>query len=186
MSKQRMLILTALAALALVGGVTRAADPEPAVAPAAVDPALARNLYDVKVATDDQGRPVVSLVGDGRFDYTSLVLENPNRLVVDLTGVTSRLEAHQRSVGREGVSRVRAGQYRNDPAPVCRVVFDLDRTVPYHIERGDRELTIRFGATGSDARAPSAMSDTPTVDEASAQAPGPPSDAATPTLRFTV
>jgi type IV pilus assembly protein PilQ len=98
------------------------------------------------VDRDGNGRPVVTLTGSGPMAYTTLELENPQRLVIDLKSTVSRLDHNQVSVDQGGVLRVRAGQFRRSPEPVSRVVFDLDGPVPYQIEADGDALKIAFGA----------------------------------------
>ena len=150
MSKHRIYVLAALVALAGVSWVPGATEPTTAVEPSwpetfQFDPAEQGDLLDVVVAADDEGRPVVSLVGDRGLQYDVFVLENPPRLVVDLPGVISRLDDHHYTVGEAGVTRVRAGQYRQEPYPVARVVFDLETPVPYHIDTSGDRVTLSFG-----------------------------------------
>ncbi len=150
MSKHGMLILAAVAALLLATGPSVAADGAEALA-AAADQGGARNLKAVEVSTDPGGHPVVTLSADGALTYESQLLEQPSRLVLDLPGVVSRLSTRQIPVGKGGVNRVRAAQYRSEPTPVSRVVFDLEENVPYRIEREGSNLVVAFetGAPGT-------------------------------------
>ena len=152
MSKHGMLILAALAALLLAAGPSVAGDGVDALA-AAADQGGAKTLKAVEVSTDSGGHHVVTLSGDGALTYESQVLEQPSRLVLDLPGVVSRLATRQIPVGKGGVNRVRAAQYRGDPDPVSRVVFDLDENVPYRIERQGSNLVVAFdtGMSGTPA-----------------------------------
>jgi type IV pilus assembly protein PilQ len=169
MSKYGKLCLAALTALVLASSVyqARAAEPEvgsePPSAHAAVpnSTAASSELRSVNVARDGSGGPVVTLTGSGPLAYTTLDLENPQRLVIDLKGTVSRLEQNQVPVARGGVLRVRAGQFRRSPDPVCRVVVDLDGPVPYKIENSADGLTIAFGAGTQPAPADVASSEAP-------------------------
>ena len=92
MSKYGKLCLAALTALVLASSVyqARAAEPgvgsEPPSAQAAVpnSTAASSELRSVNVARDGSGGPVVTLTGSGPLAYTTLDLENPQRLVIDL------------------------------------------------------------------------------------------------------
>jgi len=170
MSKHGVLILAAWAALSLVAGTAVAGDG--VSGPGAVaDPAGARNLKAVEVSTDTGGNPVVTLSGDGPLAYEPQLVERPTRLVLDLPGVISRLTTRQIPVGKGGVVRVRTAQYRADPEPVSRVVFDLDQTVPYTISREGSNLVVTFGglATPVAAAAP-ALADSRPADPPAALA----------------
>ncbi|HEX4825190.1 MAG TPA: type IV pilus secretin PilQ [Candidatus Polarisedimenticolaceae bacterium] len=152
MSKYGKLSLVALTALLLAGSAfqARTAEPtagseSPALTPPAT-PAAAAELRTVSVEHDASGRPVVTLSGSGPMAYETLELTNPQRLVVDLKGTVSHVDKSQVPIDDGGVLRVRAGQFRRSPEPVSRVVVDLDRPVPYHIEQAGNDLKIAFGA----------------------------------------
>lgn len=178
MSKHGRLFLAALAAIALASLGPGADDPVraedttgAAVSAGAAEGAAARNLRDLRVARDESGKPVVTLRGDGPFQYRSEVLDNPSRLVLDLDGVISRLDTHQFAVGEGGVVRVRAGQYRTRPEPVSRVVFDLERALAYEISREGANLVVRFtGDAPGEEQAQQASRET-APEPAVAQAP---------------
>ncbi len=121
------------------------------------------NLLDVHVDGGSTGQPAVTLATDGQVTWESFRLEDPDRLVLDLQGVVSHLEDHSYTVGAAGVIRVRAGQYRAEPNPVSRIVFDLEYPVNHEVVRNeDGSLTVLFGP---------AM----TPEQAAAWPPGPPS-----------
>jgi type IV pilus assembly protein PilQ len=152
MRKQRELILAALVMLVLVAGAPQVVMRAAEESPVAVDtgqqapiPESRGELLEVTVTADVRGAPTVTLAGHGELDFESFVLEDPPRLVLDLHDVTSRLEEHHFMVGEGGVIRVRAGQYRRDPRLISRVVFDLERKVPYRIEPAEGELVVSFG-----------------------------------------
>jgi type IV pilus assembly protein PilQ len=167
MSKKGMFFLAAVAALGVAAGAPRtAAGVSPGTDTAMSAPG---DLRDVIVSSDRDGHTVVTLAADGRLAYESQVLENPQRLVVDLKGAVSRLQTRQIEVGKGGVSRVRAGQYRTEPEPVSRVVFDLEKEVPYRIEETAKSLVVTFGA---DAPAPAAKA-IPVAVASPAEAPKP-------------
>ena len=154
MSKYGKLSLAAPIALVLAGSAFQARTAEPAApsatapAQAAVSPAApaSSELRHVGIASDGAGRPVVTLSGSGPLAYTTLELENPQRLVIDLSRTVSRLDRGQVSFDQGGVLRVRAGQFRRSPEPVSRVVVDLDGPHAYNIESTANGLTIAFGA----------------------------------------
>jgi len=155
MSKYGKLGLAALTAVVLASSAFqgRAAEPGPAAAPS--------ELRSVSVDHDGNGRPVVTLAGSGPMAYTTLELENPQRLVIDLKDTVSRLDRNQVSVDQGGVLRVRSGQFRRSPEPVSRVVVDLDGPVPYQIEAEGGDLKIAFGPVPGPAPAEIASSAAP-------------------------
>jgi type IV pilus assembly protein PilQ len=112
----------------------------------------ARSLERVDV-TGSGSSAIVSLLGDGALTVTDFALENPPRIVLDVTGV--KAEVHQRIVAGAGpVLRARISQYRTTPDRVARVVIDLDRTRPYRTEKDGERLLIRLGESAPIAAAP--------------------------------
>ena len=89
----------------------------------AVEPALdagpASTLTAVE-ATDTGEGVLIHLVADGMLDAQSFTLEDPARLVVDLPGVESEVEAGPIEVGSSHTERVRIGQHPDH----VRVVID--------------------------------------------------------------
>ena len=167
MSKYRKLGLAALIAVVLASSAFqgRADETDAAAAPS--------ELRSVSVNHDDSGSPVVTLAGSGPMAYTTLELENPQRLVIDLKDTVSRLDRNQVSVDQRGVLRVRAGQFRRSPAPVSRVVVDLDGPVTYRIETEGSDLKIAFGPTSGPSL----------VEIASSAASAPPASSPLPQAR---
>lgn len=91
----------------------------------------------------------VRIAGDGEFAYSTFRLENPERFVIDLDGVFNASDRSTLPVGGQEVDRVRVSQFRTDPLPVSRVVFDLAVAAVPRIERTPGGLVVRFGAGDS-------------------------------------
>lgn len=128
-----------------------------------------------RVMVESTGEPtVVEVHGDGEFTYSTFLLQNPSRFVVDLVGVTNANDRGTIPVGSNSVDRVRVAQFKAQPDPVSRVVFDLKGNVRPSIERTPDALVIRFG-TGEGRMA----SGTPAPSRA-ASAPVPPPPRAEP------
>lgn len=166
--------------------------PAPAVAPAPVladvgtadRPAVAAapsgtpaNRLDGLELTADSA---IRIAGNGEFAYSTFRLENPERFVVDLEGVQNASDRGTLPVDSGAVVRVRVSQFRAQPSPVSRVVFDLSAPSAPAIERTATGLLVRFGASAAAVPAASA----PAVAAAPAPEPTPapaPAVAATPT-----
>ncbi|MEM1176859.1 MAG: type IV pilus secretin PilQ [Acidobacteriota bacterium] len=105
---------------------------------------IASQLYSVDILEADAGT-VVQVVGDGEFAFSSFRLENPERFVIDLTGVVNTGASATVPVGSANVEQIRIGQFKPRPEPVSRVVFDLqDGSVPTITRTGDG-LLVSFG-----------------------------------------
>ncbi len=153
-----------------------AAEPAPAVDPAPTAVAAASPMHTQAgtvdhpvVAPRPTGAPatrlegivelapgVVRIAGDGEFAYSTFRLENPERFVIDLDGVFNASDRGTVPMGGAAVDRVRVSQFRTDPVPVSRVVFDLSATQVPAIERTGSGLVVRFGERIADTPAPAA------------------------------
>jgi type IV pilus assembly protein PilQ len=148
----RALAAFGIAAVCLVLPATAADqaswDDRPPLEAVAASPAgvpAATKLVDWTVSVEDSGT-VVTLTGDGGLPYEVFTLSDPPRLVLDLPGVDSYLGTNRLEVDSSWVAQVRAGQYRNDPEPVARVVVDLLEAEPYEVAQSGNSLTLRVGS----------------------------------------
>ena len=69
-----------------------------------------RDLLDLRVGQAEPDGVEITLAAVGDATYETLVLDAPDRLVVDLHGVVSRLDQYKYEVDRDGVLRVRAAR----------------------------------------------------------------------------
>jgi type IV pilus assembly protein PilQ len=94
------------------------------------------------------GRADVIVNIRGAVEVRDFMLENPNRLVLDLVGAKlkgSSTGAYD-GVRRAGVLNLRYSQFEPN---VVRVVMDLDRTMDYHVERLADAIRVSFGTDES-------------------------------------
>jgi len=77
---------------------------------------------------------------DGNVTASHFTLENPNRIVLDLVGL-SPVSATQHTIDRGGVHRLRIGQF--DPNTV-RVVVDLTSQVDYQVDQANGSIRVSF------------------------------------------
>ena len=128
---------------------------EPVYAPPPLG-VTATRLEGVMLEDTTDGK-IVRVLGDGDFDYSTFVLENPRRFVVDLRGVVNTSPQSTVPVNDMRVERVRMAQFSPQPSPVARVVFDLvGDSIPL-LERGSDGLAVRFADPGAVSAAPVAM-----------------------------
>ena len=94
------------------------------------------------------GRADVVINVRGAVEVRDFMLENPNRLVLDVLGAKLKGSAANLydGVKRGGVVNVRYSQFDRD---VVRIVLELDRAVDYHLERGADLITVSFGTDQS-------------------------------------
>lgn len=129
---------------------------------------VASQLYAVDVASHGAGT-VVQLAGDGQFEYSTFRLENPERFVIDLSGVVHTASKATTPVGGQLVDQIRIGQFKPSPDPVARVVFDLQTTAVPSIQHTSEGLTVTFGGAPPAAATPTTLAqDVGAQDDSSA------------------
>jgi hypothetical protein len=103
-------------------GVLAAGTPEQPTTGGATS--TATRLAAVSIAGEATA-PRVIIAGDGQFAWSAFRLTGPDRLVVDLQGVTNA--THSGAIAGSGgaVERVRVAQFRPDPDAIARVVVDF-------------------------------------------------------------
>lgn len=82
----------------------------------------------------------------GAVQVTDRTLTDPSRIVLDIAGATLGAGMNRSAydgVKRAGVTNVRLSQYTPD---VVRVVMDVERLVPYRVERTDGAIRVSFGS----------------------------------------
>src|SRR2546426_8211238 len=135
-----------------VGGPTPA-DALRSVGAGAIPPS-ATTIVHVEVGRSGQ-QTTVRVEGSGRLTCQTERLNNPERLVLDCSGV--RLPLAQTSIpsALKPVWRVRLGQFRPD---VARVVIDLEHAAPFSLRSEGNTIAVAFPAA-----------DAPESDSAAAQ-----------------
>ncbi len=112
----------------------------------------ANRLVDVSVA--DPGGAVYDVVlrGDGGLGYQVFALTGPDRLVLDLPGVYAASAKPRVEVDREGLIRVRVGQYRDTPEAMTRVVLDMSAPLHWNVIQEGDTLRVHIGPETAVAR----------------------------------
>jgi type IV pilus assembly protein PilQ len=94
------------------------------------------------------GRADVIVNVRGAVEVRDFMLQNPNRLVLDIVG--AKLKGNSGNtydgVRRGGVMNLRYSQFAPN---VVRVVMDLDRAMDYHVERLADAIRVSFGSDES-------------------------------------
>jgi len=99
-----------------------------------------------KIETSGTGTSLeVQIAGDGAIAYKAFALDNPARLVIDLEGVKNKVAKSAMSVTDAPVQRIRVAQFKSDPAPVTRVVLDLNGKTEFAVTPSGDHLRVTFG-----------------------------------------
>ncbi|HET6437354.1 MAG TPA: type IV pilus secretin PilQ [Anaeromyxobacter sp.] len=152
---------------------------------ALVGPGLARSadanvIRSIDVSERD-GALELTVLGSRPPSYSVFKLQDPPRLVIDLSGADVSALPSPRTVGKAGVVSVVTAQYQDARSSVGRVIVTLDGTPQYEVlPRGDA-VVVRVGESlKAAAPAAAAASAVP-----SAPPPAAPSPAAEPALQKT-
>jgi type IV pilus assembly protein PilQ len=94
--------------------------------------------------TRDGEQLSVSVRADGKLRYQDFFLGNPDRLVVDFNGVSTR-PATPLEVNEPPVKRARLAQFSASAPKVARLVLDLSARSPYRIVEREDGVKIVFG-----------------------------------------
>lgn len=143
--KRVQMLATAVAGVLLIGAPSASAAPA-----ASTFGNEATATVTAVTVVPGAGRADVVLTFAGELEVSDFVLENPQRIVIDLRGARLNLRApvYDR-VARAGIRNVRLGQYDAD---VVRLVLDVDGPRQYEVTRHANE--VRVSVRGTDDFAP--------------------------------
>jgi len=99
-------------------------------------------VLDLEVVTSGEKTSTV-VKTDVAIDYTSFTLSNPQRLVIDLKGVSPEGLPPAKNINSSTVQQVRTGYYQRDP-DITRLVLDLKDGVQYvaYLSEDKKKLTV--------------------------------------------
>ncbi len=131
------------------------------LSPAAAVPSTAATVIS-NVRTDVQGANFRAFITtDGRASFKHFVLPNPDRIVLDITGVRSTVERNAIEINNGGISRIRVGQFRTADPKVVRIVFDVAKMGPYDIRQVGNNVVLTLGPEAGNASQMAAPAPTP-------------------------
>lgn len=115
-------------------------------APAATS--LATAISGVRTEASEGGVRAV-IATDGRAPFKHFVLTDPDRIVVDVTGVRAAVDRPSFEVNEGGISRIRVGQFRTADPRIVRIVFDVAKMGPYTVRQVGNDIVLTLGASGA-------------------------------------
>ena len=102
--------------------------------------APAKTVTDIEVQSQGEGVSIV-ITGDGELTYQAKRLDG-NRLVIDLMDVVNGSRQRKAiQVGHQLMRQIRIGSHQL-PQPKLRLVLDLERSVPYTVEKEGTQLRV--------------------------------------------
>mgnify|MGYP001575369353 CR=1 FL=1 len=99
----------------------------------------AKTVTAIDIQRQEEGLVVV-ITGDGDLSFQAMRLDG-NRLILDLPGVVNGTKRHAIPVGHQMVRQIRMGMHQL-PQPKLRLVLDLERAVPYTIDKSGSQLRV--------------------------------------------
>jgi hypothetical protein len=127
---------------------------------ASVVAAAAPVIAQVEVTREGQ-KAFVQVKGNNPLaNRRTMRLSNPDRVVLDFAGAHLAIPHSSIPAAFPPIRGVRAGQFRPD---VARVVIDLEREVPYHVQTLENSITVEFDVAASVASASTAPFLSPAV-----------------------
>ena len=105
----------------------------------------------------------ITVLGDGEFRYSSFVLDDPPRFVLDLHGVVNLSGLGVLPSGAPGLEGVRVAQFQSHPNPVSRVVLDLERPSQPTVQRLGAQLLIQLQGADSTTQFAESQGEAPQV-----------------------
>ncbi|MDI6756863.1 MAG: type IV pilus secretin PilQ, partial [Endomicrobiia bacterium] len=91
----------------------------------------------------DANSVVFKLSGPGKFK--AFKITNPQRLVIDFTGIEHNLKTKEIVVAdNQAVSRIRSGQFQNEPVKIARAVLDLKKDIGYELKVRGNDVVLSF------------------------------------------
>ena len=113
-------------------------------------------LSSVRIVPGENG-PVLSIVSTRPLTPKLQMIENPERLVIDLPGSTLGALRKKIPFRNEQIRSIRLDQYQSDPA-VTRIVVDLAAPVRYTWDAMGNRLNVRLRADNSASAKPETVS----------------------------
>lgn len=122
-----------------------AAETAPAAEAVAIEtPKMPATVLTAVNVSGGENAQLVTLVGDGNLEFRSFELSDPPRLVIDVVGVTNKVDGRKIPVKTETLDQIRVSQFSKTPEMVTRVVFDMHHYAPYHIDNNGSTVMVAF------------------------------------------
>lgn len=104
-----------------------------------ISPATAVSKVLVRKVENDV---IISILGDGKLSYKSFILDDPQRLIVDIKDTRNDISPSVITVDADQLQRIRTSQYKVEPEMVSRVVFDLNYLAKFQMVTENNTLKV--------------------------------------------
>lgn len=99
------------------------------------------NVTDISVDIS-MGFPVIKIMADNAFDYTSFALSGPERFVIDIQNAVVKTSFDSKEVKCGAITQVRIGQFSLTPSKVVRLVVDMESSRACKIVQSEDKKTL--------------------------------------------
>ena len=115
-------------------------------------PLTANNLENIEITKAGDSVLVKITTSDAAEYNAFLTEEKPERIVVDLAGVTNDFKTREfMSLACNTIASVRTSQFQVDPSLVARVVLDIGRSVGFNNYRSANSIYIKLPAVAGES-----------------------------------
>jgi len=126
------------------------------------------SILDVAVSPEG-GQLTVAVTTDRAIVPKEIILDNPPRLVLDFPNTENKVKFSKLPVLSASIKQIRVQQFQSSPAPIARIVCDLEKNYGSHEVNLDKsQIRLVFH---SETSSPLTATAGPTVKPAPGQAP---------------
>jgi type IV pilus secretin PilQ/predicted competence protein len=126
------------------------------------------SIVDISIAPEE-GQLIVAVTTDRAIVPKEIILDNPPRLVLDFPNTENKVKFSKLPVLSASVKQIRVQQFQSSPAPIARIVCDLEKNYGSHEINVDKsQIRLVFHRETS---SPLAATAGPTVKASRSQAP---------------
>ncbi|MBN1383447.1 MAG: type IV pilus secretin PilQ [Elusimicrobia bacterium] len=105
-------------------------------------------LKDITVKSDPT-KDVISISVNTKTKYNIFRISNPDRLVIDLNDCEHDASKKKNiSMNTQLISKIRSGQFKNDPVKIARTVVELKKSVDYSAKGTGTDITVTITKKG--------------------------------------
>ncbi|MFH1415725.1 MAG: AMIN domain-containing protein [Elusimicrobiota bacterium] len=120
---------------------------------------LLEELTDVRIVDDSANASRIILDTTGEIKFHVFKVTNPSRLVIEMVDAVHNWSGKEIEVNNNLITRIRSGQYKDEPVKIVRVVLDMAAD-DYSVDQvwTDDQITISISLNGEDIKKSEAVS----------------------------
>lgn len=101
-------------------------------------------INDIRYVQEDNRR-ILAISAASRLDFETMILQKPNRIVVDMFNTRLKgMEDGSIAIDEENIKSIRFSQFEED---IVRAVVDLEHVLQYNVESSEKGLEVFIGGS---------------------------------------